>query len=167
MYLLIDKGYDVQLKVVGRDWINPKTGKSYIEYLKSHIPEKYQLFIDFVGAVPHHEVAKWLSQSQMVVLPSFMEAMPIAWLEVLAMGKPLIASKTGPGFEVVTPNKTGLLCDPYKPRDIAEKIEFLLNDPEKAKEMGVNAQKDVFERFDIDRLMDENYRYFQDIVTKG
>ncbi len=164
--LLLDQGLGLQLKIVGRDWINPKTNQSYIQYLKSSIPERYKRNIEFIGPVPHSEVSKWLNESEIIVLPSFMEAMPIAWLEVLAMGKPLIASQTGPGPEVVENEVTGLLCDPYNPKDIASRIKILLNDSEKCKSMGRAAREYAIKNYNIEILMDENYQYYKKLVCK-
>lgn len=63
-----------------------------------------------------------LIKTDVCVYPSYMEAMPIAWLEGLAMEKKVVASKIGSGLELVKDNKTGLLINPYFPEDIAKKL---------------------------------------------
>ena len=151
----------VVLNIVGRDWFDPKTGDSYIEDLKQRFSENELNNVNFVGPVGHGEIPGYLERAQICVFPSHMEAMPIAWLEVLAMAKPFVASSTGPGPEAVNDGQTGLLCDPYDPQAIADKIMYMLDHPDEANEMGKSARRDVLERFSIDQLVDENVEFYR------
>ena len=74
----------VHLKIVGRDWFFPN-GDSYMDYLKTFITDDVKKHIEIVGAVPHTEIPKLIEEANICVYPSHMEAMPIAWLEGLAM----------------------------------------------------------------------------------
>ena len=49
--------------------------------------------------------------------------------------------------EIIEKNKCGLCVDPLNPKEIAEAIEHLLNDPHKAEEMGKNGIKAVSSTF--------------------
>jgi len=154
---------EISLIAVGRDW-SSKEIPSYIDYLKKRYPEIISKYVIFVGAVDHNKVVEFIEESEICVYPSHMEAMPIAWLEVLAMGKPFIGSTIGPGYEAVSEGQTGLLADPYKPDDIAEKILFGLKNPDKMQEMGYNARKDVLTRFDINMLIEKNISFYQECI---
>ena len=90
-----------------------------------------------------------------------MEAMPLAWLEVLAMGKTFIGGATGPGPEAVLHGITGLLADPHDPEDIASKIKDLFEHPQKGIEMGFAARERVLKEFDIEVIVSENIDYFK------
>jgi glycosyltransferase involved in cell wall biosynthesis len=153
----------VKLKVVGRDLINNVSGESYTQKLLSEMPSSLKDVIDFTGPVAHDKIPELISESEMVVLPSFMEAMPIAWLEVLAMGKPLVASKAGPGPEAVSHGETGLLCDPYDALDIAEKVIYIFNHPVEAQQMGARAHEYAFNNFNVEKLVNDNLAFYERI----
>jgi glycosyltransferase involved in cell wall biosynthesis len=155
----------VRLKLVGRDLISRFTGESYMARMKDTMPASIRHAVEFTGPVSHDRVPEIISQSQIVVLPSFMEAMPIAWLEVLAMGKPLVASLEGPGPEAVSHGETGLLCDPYSPDDIAQKVCYFLDQPAEAARMGEQAHRYALENFNFQKLVEDNIAWFERIIS--
>jgi len=158
---------DVRLKIVGREWYFPKTGRSYTAYLRTFIDPSVKEHIQFIGPVPHHLMPALLEQAEVCVFPSHMEAMPLAWMEALAMGKPVVGSKEGPGPEAITDGKTGLLANPYSPEDIAERIRYLLYHKDEAKAMGRAARSDVLDRFDVNKCVLENCTFYKEVFSQG
>lgn len=154
----------VTLEIIGRDWFFPD-GSSYVEYLKSFISQDIADAVKITGAVPNTQIPFFVEKSELCVCPSHMEAMPLAWLEVLSMGKQLVASAIGPGFEIVKDKETGLLCNPHKPDDIAAKIIWMLENKEKAQKMGMKSRKDILERFDIKSLSQKNIDFYKKIIN--
>lgn len=154
----------VCLKIVGRDWFF-ENGKSYIEYLKGFITEDVFNAIEIVGAVPHIEIPNLISEAEVCVFPSHMEAMPIAWLEALAMGKKVVASNIGPGREAVINNQTGILINPYDPLSIAEGILEILKNKDKTTSLGVKARQDIVQRFNVDKIVKENINFFRKMTN--
>ena len=63
-----------------------------------------------------------IESSYLCCYPSFMEAMPLAWIEVMSMNKFFIASKLGPGPEIIKHKISGILCNPLNIEDIAKKM---------------------------------------------
>jgi len=151
---------DIVLNIIGRDWKFPN-GKSYIEYLKTYILDADKNNINIIGPVPHSEVSGYIAKTDICVYPSHMEAMPIAWLEGLAMGKKVVASKIGPGLELVKENETGLLIDPYSPEDISEKIIKVLANPKEAEIRGMNAREDILKRFNSESIINQNIEFYK------
>jgi len=155
---------DVSLKIVGRDWFFPD-GSSYIDYLSNYIVDEIKDAITIVGAIPNTEIPRYIEQSEICVNPSHMEAMPLAWLEVLSMGKQFIGSEIGPGFEIVTNKVTGLLCNPHNSKDIADKIIWMLTHKEESITMGLTARKDILKRFDVAILVQKNIKFYNEIIN--
>lgn len=153
---------NVELFIAGRD--RTVAGQSYTQYLKEQIDPSVAANIRFLGEMPHEQIATLLEEAEVCVLPSHMEALGIAWLEALAMGKPFVGSITGPGQEIVQHGKTGLLADPFNPGDIADKIVALLLDKEKAKALGAAARQDVFQRFNLQNATGENVHFYEEII---
>jgi glycosyltransferase involved in cell wall biosynthesis len=158
---IVESISDTELYLVGRMGNIPGTGQSYEPVLMNSIPAEIKDKIHFTGAVPHTEIPAYLESAEVCVYPSHMEAMPIAWLEALAMGKPFVGSKTGPGPEAVKDGETGLLCDPHNPADIAEKVIWMLQNKEAARNMGLAARADVLQRFNIETLVRANLDFYQ------
>jgi glycosyltransferase involved in cell wall biosynthesis len=156
---------DVTLKIAGRDWKFRETGASYTDFLKTHIDKSVESNVKILGPVPNEEIPSLLEESELCVLPSHMEAMPIAWIEALAMGKPFIGSKEGPGPETVIDGKTGLLANPFDPSDIADKIIYMLLNKEKAKDFGKAAREDVINRFDLNKRIWDNINFYKDMLN--
>ncbi len=155
---------DAELVVVGREGYIPGTDKKYMPVLKKAIPTEIKDKIHFTGPVSHSEIPKYIEEAELCVYPSHMEAMPMAWLEALAMGKPFVGSNTGPGPEAVKDGKTGLLCNPHNPDDIAEKVIWMLQNKEVAQKMGLAAREDVLQRFNIEKLVNENIAFYQNCI---
>ena len=155
---------DATLDIVGRDWKDPQTGTSYTVLLKQSITPQIAHAVRLVGALPHDEIPKRIEEAEVCVYPSHMEAMPIAWLEALGMGKAVVASKLGPGPEAVIDQKTGLLCNPLDPSDIAQKIIAMFADRQKAQEMGKQAREDVLTRFNPKRIIGQNLDFYRSLI---
>lgn len=153
---LVDDFPNIHLYIAGRDAKLPGTNTPYRPILEKEINEKIKPHITFLGVVPHIEITDHIERAEICCYPSHMEAMPLAWLEVLAMGKAFIGGKIGPGPEAVLDNVTGLLADPHDPKDIAEKIRYLFSHPEEGIAMGEKARKEVLRDFNIDIIVNQN-----------
>lgn len=157
---------EVHLVIAGRDWQFPD-GSSYISFLKTKvITSEIEPHVTFLGAVPNAKLPELIEESELCIYPSHMEAMPLAWIEVLSMGKTFLASKLGPGPEVVKDGVTGRLCDPLSPSDIALKTIELLSGKHFAQTIGLEGRKDVLKRFDIKVLLDQNIDFYSKLAQK-
>lgn len=161
---LVDEYPQVHLFIAGRDANLPGTTTPYRPILEQEINEKIKSHITFLGVVPNSEIKNHIEQAQICCYPSHMEAMPLAWLEVLAMGKTFIGGVTGPGPEAVLDGVTGLLADPHDPKDIAAKIKYLFEHPQKGIEMGFAARERVLKEFDINSIVLQNKLYFESLL---
>ncbi|MEM2293071.1 MAG: glycosyltransferase [Nitrososphaerota archaeon] len=113
--------------------------------------------VKLIGRLPHEEVLKYLYNSNIFVFPSIScrdgstEALGYACVEAMACGLPVVASNVGGIPEYVINDQTGLLVEQRSPKQIAEAIEELINNPKKAKRLSRNARKIVEHMFDISR----------------
>ncbi len=150
-----------RLFVFGRDAIDPRTGRSFQQGLEAAIPGEIRPSITFRGHVDNTRLPAELGPVQALVFPSHMEALPVAWLEGMAMGKPLVASNTGPGPEVIRDGIDGLLCNPHDPHSIAGSVIRLLQDRSLAERLGAAARRRVLEDFSVDRLVEKNLGFYE------
>ena len=98
------------------------------EQLKDKINKaKLSDFIKVVGWQPHNKIPLWINASDIFVLPSLNEGFPTVIPEVLACGKPVIASNVGGVIDVITNDDIGLLVSPKNSEALAEQINVALN----------------------------------------
>lgn len=165
MKIVHNKYSEAKLVVIGRYGNIPGTKEPYFPQLEKDLPTDYKSYIEFLGGIDHKLIPTHLEAAEVCVFPSHMEALPLAWLEALGMGKPFIGSKTGPGPEVVKDGETGLLADPFSHEDIAEKIIYMFENPKQAMRMAENAYADVQNRFRIERIGEENLKFYNSLLS--
>lgn len=151
------------LEIYGRDWFYPN-GDSYIKMLKE--TELSQLGeiakdIHFHGSISYTNIPLVYSQASVCVFPSHMETQGLVAPEAMAMEKAIVFTKLGPGPEAVKNFETGLLCDPYDPKDIAEKIIWFLSNKTEAKNIGKKAREFVVEKYSLRNSIKQNVDFFK------
>lgn len=99
------------------------------------------------------DVPRLLAASDIVVLPSLWEGLPICLLEAMAAGRPVVASAVDGSVEVVLPGQTGLLVPPEHPQALAEAIAFLIEHPQVRARFGERGQERVRQRFDLAQML--------------
>ena len=155
---------EAHLLIAGRDWKFPKTGNSYIEYVKQFIEPSVKDAILFLGPLPNQDIPRYIEEAEVCCYPSHMEAMPLAWIEVMAMGKAFVGSKLGPGPEIIKHKESGLLCNPLDPTDIAEKVIYLLKNDTEAKYMGRNAREFALANFSLEIIGKKNLDLYNSLI---
>lgn len=94
-----------------------------------------------------------LDASDMLVLPSYAENLPMVILEAFAQGVPVIATPVGAIPEVVIDGRNGRLVAPGDVKGLATAIEGLIRDPALRSRMGEAARHDHAEKFEIERYL--------------
>jgi len=102
-----------------------------------------------------------MAKASVCVYPSHTEALPIAWVEALAMGKAVVASRIGPSPEVIEEGVSGLLCDSYQPEAIADALLQALLSPDLRKRLGAAARQRAEKLFSLEKQIVENIAYFE------
>lgn len=152
---------EFHLEVYGRD--TRTQGRSFRELLENLLPPEHRSRVTFHGPVEREELIEALRTAEVLTYPSHMEAMPLAWLEGMALGKAVLASRTGPGPEVIEHGVHGLLCDPYDPSSIAAGLIELLEDEQLRSRLGAAARRRVERHFSLETLLERNIAYYRSI----
>lgn len=162
---LIKMHPESQLYLIGKDVIDNKENRSTIKIVQEHLSKEALSNIYHLPEVSYNEIRKYIAKSEIVVLPSFAEALPMTWLETMAMEKPFVSSNIGWANELMINEVTGFTVNPKMHKDFAEKISWLLENPERAKEMGKNARKRVERNFSSDVVANKNLKFYQEIIN--
>ncbi|PJJ10980.1 glycosyltransferase involved in cell wall biosynthesis [Flavobacterium sp. 1] len=156
------------LEIYGRNWFFPDKS-SYIQMLKEkELPSLGAIAknIHFHGAIAYKDIPLAYAEAKVCVFPSHMETQGLVAPEAMAMEKAVVFTKLGPGPETIENYETGLLCDPYNPNDIAEKIIWVFSNKAKAKEIGKAARKFVLTKYGLQYIVSQNVYFYQSIIDK-
>jgi glycosyltransferase involved in cell wall biosynthesis len=137
--------------------------ESYLKDLAASLDlDRAVRFLGFRDDVP--EITAALNVS---VLPSIdCDASSAVLKEALACGVPAVATSIGGAAEILEDGRTGLIVPPRNPERLALAILSLLDDPERARDMGRRGSRDVAERFSPERLGGETLEVYNRVVER-
>jgi alpha-maltose-1-phosphate synthase len=129
--------------------------------------------------LPREDLVQVLSHARVFVCPSVYEPFGIVNLEAMACGLPVVASAVGGIPEIVVPGETGHLVDleagddalgtPRDPdrfaRDLADRIGELLDDEDRAAELGAAGRRRVEQSFSWTAIAAETAALYARLVT--
>ena len=102
-----------------------------------------------------HDLARVYGAADVVVLTSLNEGTPVAVIEALAAGVPVVASAVGGVPDVVAHDVSGLLIRPMKPIELADALDRLARDPDLRRRLVAAGRADVSRRFRQQRLVED------------
>lgn len=121
----------------------------YLDELRDlSVAEGLEKSVIFTGDIDDPYVA--LAACDIYMHISLGEGLPVALLEAMSMGKPIIATRVGGIPEAIEDGQNGILVEPSTV-EIAQKILYLLKNECEAEMMGKNARKIAMDRFTWER----------------
>ena len=162
------KGYDILLKAfkVALDHFTDLKleiiGTGYLESDIKNLSSKLGInnSVCFLDSLIGQSFADRLNSWSIFVLASRWEGFGLVLIEAMALEKPVVATKVDAIPEVVEDGVTGILCQSDDHNEIAQGITSLLNDKEKAIEMGRLGRKRVEKYFTIGKMVNELERIY-------
>jgi phosphatidyl-myo-inositol dimannoside synthase len=131
---------DVQLVMVGagddREWLVNIARDSGV-----------QKHVHFLSDLSYGELSACYAAAELFALPSRGEGFGLVYLEAMARGKPVIGGAHGGAPEVIQDGVTGYLVQHGDTEQLATAIDALLENPERAKEMGARGRERVDKEF--------------------
>ncbi len=121
--------------------------------------------VKLLGWIRAEKKEQALRQGSIFLLPSYHEGLPIAILEAMAYGLPVISCPVGGIGEVVKDQTTGFLVQSGDVDGIVEKLLLLLGDVSLAQEFGEAGRNIVYENFNIHSLLGHLYAIYDSILV--
>jgi glycosyltransferase involved in cell wall biosynthesis len=112
------------------------------------------------------DVPELLAASDVYVLPSHSEGLPVSVIEASAAGLPVVATDVGGTGEVVEQDRTGLLVPPRDPERLAAAIGRIVADREAARRLGAAGRERVRTRFGLERMIDDYRRLYSELTAE-
>lgn len=159
---------ECKLVLVGKDAADVVTGNPSVWNMMQTLftPSALQQ-VNFVGPVPYAQMRQWIANATVCVFPTFAEALPVSWLEAMAMQKPVIASNIGWASEIIEQGVDGYLVHPTDHEAYAAAVLDLLQNPEKASSMAQAARLKIENRFHIDHVAQHLVETYQLMIQES
>ncbi len=157
-----EKGVDILFE----SWGNT-TGKLKVigdGPLKEYVESKALDAIEFLGRKDKPDVLDLVSNADFIIMPStWYEGFPMVLVEAFACGTPALVSRLGSMEEIVEDGVTGLHFEAGNAQDLAEKAQWLIDNPQRAREMGRNARSEYLAKY----TPEKNYEMLMDIYQQA
>lgn len=122
------------------------------------------VLVQYVGPAIGDTKAALLADADVYVQPSHNEGMPIAVLEAMANGLPVIATAVGAMPEVIEDEIHGLIVPPRQPEALATAMGVLAFDIAKRTALGEAARQRALVRFGLSRFRDDLLALYDDVL---
>jgi glycosyltransferase involved in cell wall biosynthesis len=112
------------------------------------------------------DVARLMAACDLFVLPSEWEGFGLVFVEAMAAGIPVVATRVSGIPEVVLDGETGVLVPVHDPDALAEAIVRLCEDPAERRRLGNNGFQRVREHFTAERMVDETLAIYREALAE-
>lgn len=164
---VIKKYPKAKLVLVGKDVADIISGNPSTWQMMQKLFTKQALVnVDYLGAVPYQDIKKQINNATVCVFPTFAEALPVSWIEAMAMQKPIVASNIGWATEVIDDGINGFLEHPTHHLEYANKIIQLLENVQLQKEFGTEARKKVNKKFSITVVAQDSLSFYKSLIDQ-
>ena len=120
-------------------------------------------YVEFLGR--RSDIPEILTRLDVLVLATTVpEGFGRVIVEAFAAGVPVVATSVGGVAEIIRDGENGLLVPPEDPQAMSEAIVKVIKDRKLAKEISARARKDAEERFNLDRMITETVRVYEEAL---
>lgn len=160
--IAIQRGYDWQFKLVGGE-LSPGENEMLHEKIRTESLKDYVIIHKPVFGPDKRGFFRW---ADIFVYPSYSEGMPMAVIEAMACGLPVVASKVGGLPDLITDGVNGLLVDPGCPDQIVDAIQKLAEDPMLRQSMGRQGYERTVNEYDIENRVLQLIDIYSSVLAK-
>jgi starch synthase len=156
-----------KLILVGRDARDVISGNPSVWAMMQTLFDKEAFQnVEYVGSVSYDKIKEYINSATICVFPTFAEALPVSWIEAMAMNKAIVASDIGWAPEVINDGTDGYLVNPKNHKAYAAKIMALLNNAPLRNQFGKAAREKAAQEFSIAVIAAASANYYQKIVDR-
>jgi len=110
------------------------------------------------------DAMKIIKSSSIVVVPSRMESLPTTVKEAFYLNVPVIGTNVGGIPELIKNNETGIIVPPENPSKLAQAINELLSDKEKAEKLAANGNMFVKNNMTWDVILPKYIQFYENLL---
>lgn len=159
---VVSKNPNAQLLLIGKDVPDLLSGNpSTWQMMQPLFTEEALRNVRYLGSVPYQEIKAHLKAASLCVFPTFAEALPVSWIEAMALQKPIVASNIGWATEVIEEGVEGFLVHPKDHKKYAQRILELLDHPQMQADFGAAARKKVVAQFSMEVVAQQSVLFYK------
>jgi glycosyltransferase involved in cell wall biosynthesis len=113
------------------------------------------------------DIASLLAAADLFVLPSLAEGLPLALLEAMFAGRPIVASDVGEVRIVLNGGEAGLLVQPGNAAELARALNHLLTDPNEGARLGQRAALRAASEYAASRMVEQYAHLYFELWRKS
>ncbi|MDY3789814.1 glycosyltransferase [Bacteroides fluxus] len=123
--------------------------------------------VTYEGRKYGEEKLKYLENTDLFVFPTYYnnECFPLVLLEAMEQGIVCISTNEGGIPAIIENGKTGYIVQKHSPEEIAEKIEYLIDHPEKRIAMGKAGKEKFLKEFTLDKFENRMKDILEDCIS--
>lgn len=163
---IVEKNPEAELVLAGRDVVDIKEKVSTFELFKRNLSSSAISRIKYLGSLPYESIKNEIEKANVIILPSFAEALPMTWIEAMAMKKALVTSNVGWANEVIINGESGYTVNPKDHKEFATKVSLILDDNMLCVDMGEKARKRVEENFSSTIVANRNIEFYNKVISR-
>ena len=164
--LVIEKKPDSQLIIAGKDMFDVKTNnESTTKMMKDIFTEKALAKTIFIGSVPYNEIKMHIAKATICIFPSYAEALPVSWIEAMALEKAIVASNIGWSNEIIDDEIDGFKVNPKNHQEFANKIIKLLDDDQFRLNLQKNARIKIIQKFSTKVTANKTLEFYNKFIN--
>jgi glycosyltransferase involved in cell wall biosynthesis len=161
------KNNKAKLIIIGRDASDIISGNhSTWTMIQSLFDTTALKNVNYIGSVTYDEIKAHVSSASVCVFPTFAEALPVSWIEAMALKKAIVASDIGWASEIIEDSVEGFLVHPKNHKEYAAKVLELLGNNELRNQFGIEARRKVEQKFGIEIVAKQSVDYYQKVNKK-
>lgn len=141
-------------------------GVSYKEYMLKKIPLDLSR-VHFLGSLPYAMYLKVIQASDVHIYLTRPFVLSWSMIESLSTGCLVIGSDTPPVSEVIEDGKNGLLVDFFSPKQIADRVDEVLDSPTRMAELRAGARKTALERYALSDLLPQHLKLIEQVASRS
>lgn len=143
--------------IVGGDGVSygraPLDGSSWRQVMMREVGQGLDVSrVHFFPKLPYRSLISLFQVSSVHVYLTYPFVLSWSMLEAMSAGCAVVGSRTAPVQEIIRDGENGLLVDFFSPAGIADAVDAILDEPDRARKLRDRARRTVVERYDLRRV---------------
>ena len=116
----------------------------------------------FHGFQNTEQIINLLSSAQVILFPSKGETFGLGLCESMLLSKPIIVSNIPSFNEIISHEKNGFIANSID--EYCHYINYIFENPKDLKKIEFNARKTIFDKFNLDKMVEETLEYYTEVI---
>ena len=157
---------EAKLLIIGKDMPDIISGNASTQAIMESLFTKDAIKkVHFLGSKPYDEIKDHINKATVCIFPSYAEAMPVSWLEAMALEKAIVGSDIGWSNEIIENGNNGFKVNPKDYSTFANRIIELLDNDELKNKIEKEARITILKTFSTQVTALKTVEFYKKIIS--